>query len=357
MHTLKISIIVPVYKIKHEYLIKCLDSLSNQTADKAIYEVILVDDNNNEDECGIICDEYALKNSNFRVFHQINQGVSAARNLGITESKAPYLAFVDADDWVELNAIEIMLKAQKKYPSADLWCFIANLQYKNKTVKNSFWNKTQVFVNDEIEQLQIQMVCKQLAIFTPVFTHIGVPWAKLYTKSIIKNNDIYFDNKLKRAQDNIFNLYYMQFCNEIVYLDIPTHNYNINNDSICQHPNKNVIKQYELLHEELNKFIQIYKKDDSSFNNALNTRVLFDFNMYYRLYFKHIPYKLAKLEYKELVKNECSDVSLKQINNSGLSLKEKIYVLVLKSKSLKLLSLLNKAEEFYKKKIKKEIIN
>ena len=102
MNTPKISIIVPVYKVE-QYLRRCLDSIVAQTFTD--WECILIDDGS-PDNSGKICDEYAAKDGRFRVFHQENAGVSAARNKGLDEARGEWIAFVDSDDWVEREMME-----------------------------------------------------------------------------------------------------------------------------------------------------------------------------------------------------------------------------------------------------------
>ena len=93
----QISVIVPVYQAE-AYIRRCLDSIVNQTFQD--WECILVDDGS-KDNSGAICDEYAVKDSRFRVIHQTNRGVSVARQVGLDASKGEYIAFADPDDWVE----------------------------------------------------------------------------------------------------------------------------------------------------------------------------------------------------------------------------------------------------------------
>lgn len=100
-----ISIIVPVYKVE-AYLRRCLDSIVNQTYRNL--EIILVDDGS-PDNCPAICDEYAAKDSRVKVIHQKNAGVSAARNAGLDAAIGDYIAFVDSDDWIELDTYEVAL--------------------------------------------------------------------------------------------------------------------------------------------------------------------------------------------------------------------------------------------------------
>lgn len=108
---LSISVIVPVYKVEN-YLHRCVDSILSQTFRD--FELILVDDGS-PDCCGEICEEYAAAHPFVHVIHQENGGLSAARNSGIdwamTNSESRYLAFVDSDDWVAPEYLEMLYRA------------------------------------------------------------------------------------------------------------------------------------------------------------------------------------------------------------------------------------------------------
>lgn len=95
----KVSIIVPVYKVE-KYINRCVDSIIAQTFTD--WELLLVDDGS-PDRCGEICDEYAEKDSRIRVFHKQNGGVSSARNVGLENSNGEWIAFIDADDFVDAD--------------------------------------------------------------------------------------------------------------------------------------------------------------------------------------------------------------------------------------------------------------
>ena len=102
----KISVIIPVYKVE-QYIRQCLDSVIGQTYQNL--EIILVDDGS-PDGCGMICDEYAKKDSRVIVVHQENQGVSVARNVGIEMATGEWIMFVDPDDWLELECCEKVIE-------------------------------------------------------------------------------------------------------------------------------------------------------------------------------------------------------------------------------------------------------
>jgi glycosyltransferase involved in cell wall biosynthesis len=100
----KISIIVPVYKVE-TYLHRCLDSIVNQTFTD--WECILVDDGS-PDNSGKICDEYAEKDKRFKVVHKQNEGVAKARITAFENSTGEFITFIDSDDYIICDALEVM---------------------------------------------------------------------------------------------------------------------------------------------------------------------------------------------------------------------------------------------------------
>lgn len=110
---IKVSIIVPVYNVE-KYLPQCLDSLINQTL-KDI-EIICVNDGS-KDNSETILKAYQIKDPRIKIINQENQGLSVARNTGISAAKGEYIGLVDSDDWVDLDFYEKLYNAAKKYDS------------------------------------------------------------------------------------------------------------------------------------------------------------------------------------------------------------------------------------------------
>ena len=110
-----VSIVIPVYNVE-KYLARCLDSVVNQTFPKGKYEIICVNDNS-EDKSGEILEQYAKLYPNLKIINQEHQGLSVARNTGIKASKGKYILFVDSDDIVALNALEVLYNYAEKNKS------------------------------------------------------------------------------------------------------------------------------------------------------------------------------------------------------------------------------------------------
>ena len=100
-----VSVIVPVYN-EEKHLPRCIDSVLNQTYYNI--ELLLINDGSS-DNSGIICDEYASNDNRVRVFHKENGGVSKARNWGIHHSTGEWILFLDSDDYLMNDAIDVLL--------------------------------------------------------------------------------------------------------------------------------------------------------------------------------------------------------------------------------------------------------
>lgn len=105
-----ISVIVPIYNVE-EYLPACIKSILNQTFKDL--EILLVDDGST-DNSGKICDEYAQKDKRCIVIHQSNKGLSEARNTGLDNAKGEYISFIDGDDYIHPQMLEILYEALLK---------------------------------------------------------------------------------------------------------------------------------------------------------------------------------------------------------------------------------------------------
>ncbi|EJG3290978.1 glycosyltransferase, partial [Campylobacter coli] len=121
--------IVPIYNVE-KYLRQCLDSIIAQTL-KDI-EIILVNDGST-DNCGVICDEYALKDKRIQVIHKTNAGLGAAYNTGLEMASGEYIGFVESDDWIEPNMYE-ELYAKAKETDVDV-CLSGYFLNNNQSTK------------------------------------------------------------------------------------------------------------------------------------------------------------------------------------------------------------------------------
>ena len=192
--TEKITVIVPVYNVEN-YLEKCLDSLINQTYKNL--EIIVINDGST-DNSGEICQEYAQKDNRIVYIEKENGGLSDARNVGLDKMTGSYVTFIDSDDWVELDYVEILYKKIIEY-QADI--SVGNYYSYNEDEEtyyfhiygDSYYEK--VYDNISIfENLYESQEMKSFALISA--------WGKLYKAKLF--DYLRFD-KGKLGEDGYFN--------------------------------------------------------------------------------------------------------------------------------------------------------
>ena len=210
----KISIIVPVFNVEN-YIKRCLDSIANQSFSD--FEVILVDDGST-DKSGIICDNYATKDSRFRVVHQNNGGVSVARNTGLDIAQGQYYSFIDSDDWIEKTMYEDMLSISIKN-NADI--VVCDYRQENGN------DYTEVLCEKEMSQEELF-----LDVFGTPSLLIGACWNKLFSKSCVK--DLRFNAELTNYEDTLFLCECYMRCKKAIYLKKKYYVTTVRNDSLSR---------------------------------------------------------------------------------------------------------------------------
>jgi len=192
---MKVSIIVPVYNCE-KYIKKCIESIKAQTYKN--WELILIDDDS-KDESGRICDEYAEKNNNIYVYHIENNGPANARNIGLSYAKGTYCMFVDADDYIEKNALEILNNIiQEENQDIIFYCNYNEGYYNGEFIQNN--NKVLKFDIKSNEDMKKNFNL----LFDEFYTH--PVWNKLYNKNFIDKVGAKFPFGINSAEDFIFNM-------------------------------------------------------------------------------------------------------------------------------------------------------
>lgn len=204
-----ISVIVPIYMVEN-YLKKCIDSILNQTYKNL--EIILVDDGS-KDSCANIVDEYEKIDSRIKVIHKINGGLSDARNVGIDESTGDIICFIDSDDYINENMIEVLYKNMINTDSDISICSYLKVN-ENSEVSNNL-EKEIIKVYSSKEALS-NLYDKELDIETVV------AWNKLYRKKVW-NNIRYPKGKIHEDEYVIHNL--ILNSNKIVYSNLKLYYY------------------------------------------------------------------------------------------------------------------------------------
>jgi len=171
-----ISVIVPVYKVE-KYLDRCVASIAAQTYENL--EIILVDDGS-PDRCGVLCDQWELKDSRVRVIHKENGGLSSARNAGVAVATGAYVGFIDSDDYIHPQMFEKLYAALIEN-NADI--SICNCDYVDELTGAIDWNMRDISpVKTEV--LTREQVYEKIAVPKKGYAYYVTAWNKLYPRSI-----------------------------------------------------------------------------------------------------------------------------------------------------------------------------
>lgn len=209
-----ISVIIPVYNAQ-KYLRRCLNSVKNQTYKNL--EIILVDDGST-DRSPRICDEYARKDRRFKVIHKSNGGVSSARNVGIKISGGGYIVFVDSDDWLTRDSINI-LYTKLKNTDADLCCGNYYSVLVSGLKLNRFYSDTEFSLENFYE--------------LAAFAGGAFPaWATLFKRELIQND---FPTDVCLHEDTVFVYKYLLNCEKVATCSYGVYYYNhLSNTSLSR---------------------------------------------------------------------------------------------------------------------------
>ncbi len=219
-----ISVVIPVYNVE-KYLQECLDSVINQTYKNL--QIIIVDDGSTDDS-GIICDEYASKDSRITVVHQNNQGAGAAKNTGLELVKGDYLSLIDSDDYIESNMYESMALAMEKN-NVDIVQCLFFIDYKDTSYNRNYnfpksRNKiltTERFLFELLYDWKYAIFCN-----------------KLFKRSLLKDIRFPVGNKI---DDEFFTYQLIGNSKHILNLDMCLYHYRMRQSSVM---NNNTEEQF-----------------------------------------------------------------------------------------------------------------
>lgn len=322
---MKVSILVPIYKVPYDYLKKCIESLVNQTLKEI--EIILVDDGS-PDDCGNICDNYAKQDSRIIVIHQQNKGLSSARNAAFNRATGEYVMFLDGDDYVDLNTCELAYQVAKKNGfQIVFWDVIS--EFKNSSKYNeTFPGESRVFKSAECKLLQERVL--------DFNGKIAQVFAKLVRYDFLMDNKVFHEENLKQgAEGFVFNIKLFENATSCFYLNEGLNHWVYNDESISHTAsmdnNISIIRCFE--------FIENYINNSNNFETLQK-------KMYTRLLYVVVTtaitgcfspknknnYMGKKNEFEEFVSEPIVKKSLQQGNYKSLDIKRRIVLFLIKHK-------------------------
>ena len=190
-----VSVVVAIYDVA-SFLPTCVDSLLAQS--HAGIELILVDDGST-DASGDICEEFARRDSRVRVIHKPNGGLSDARNAGLAIATAPFVMFIDGDDWVAPVMVERMLGvATEKEADVVVAGFYVDYEDAAGAVRNS---QSRTIASQTIEP----GTGRTPELAQDLIPQLGYAWNKLYRRQLLVEEHVEFESGLSLIEDIVFN--------------------------------------------------------------------------------------------------------------------------------------------------------
>ena len=314
MENCLISVIVPVYNVE-KYLERCVKSILGQSY--KWLEIILINDGST-DNSSQLCDFFASKNKNIKLYHQTNEGLSAARNKGIELAEGDFIAFVDSDDFLHKNYFEILKKAIDVFSSTISCC-------KHQKVNGDI----QKDIDYNLETIQYECVnstwCINELLRDQSFT---TSWAKLYNKDVFQNikfpNGLLFEDMY--VTPNIFDM-----AEKISLVEIPLYYYNQEGLSIT----RSTFSKKKIIHfyNAINKWDELIENRYPTLISRSKTKLICDYLQLYNYAMQHKWNK--KNNFRFVIRSQIYKYGRKVFFNSETRLNDKIKLIFFYSGSLK----------------------
>ena len=235
MEKIVLSIIIPVYN-GAAYLRACLESILCHAV--PAMEVLVIDDGST-DETPSICDAIGQRDSRLRLLRQENRGVSAARNAGIREARGRYLAFVDGDDLIVGDILSLAVNCMTDH---DLVCWNAMYQIGDRTY--------------DLAPMELPADPLQWVIYPPETAgkYFRACWGKLFDGRLIRENRIFFDERLHIGEDAVFLLEYLKQAKKLCMLPEQGYCYRIHPGSAVRRRRPDLLSQVLLQKDYIDSY-------------------------------------------------------------------------------------------------------
>lgn len=289
-----VSVIIPVYNCE-KYLEDCVENLLSQTYKNI--EIILVNDGST-DRSASIGKQIAENNCVVQYLSQSNSGTSVARNNGLDHADGEFIMFVDADDGVKADIIQRLL--DKMDDTTDIVCCSYEIL---ETNQNEDMFSCDFQASNPIEKASFykQLMDVTYGHLNSNATAIGVPWAKLYRKSIFDDNNLRFDSELRRMQDNVMIMEAFCYARKVTYINEYLYSYRIDH-----------INSYNSYTYSDQVYLGVLKKRHEFFEQHPEYLTEDVFGYYY---YEHINYLMMSIHYITAQKEKTRKQKLESIKN------------------------------------------
>lgn len=247
----QVSVVLPVFNIREDILHQCMESVLNQTYTD--YEVILVDDGS-DNGAEMICDGYAKRDERFRVIHQENRGVSAARNAGTATAKGKWLIYLDPDDWWEADTLEVLCRCmEEQEPDVLIFSYFDNFpdrQVERRCGKDPVSGYTEAD-GALRHNMQLGLLDESVRMLPGYF---GAVWLQMINLEFLRRQHLLFPEEIRKSEDTVFNLRLLDAAARVGILDRSLYHYRRYEDSLCNRYSPDLEQTLAPVGKELYRF-------------------------------------------------------------------------------------------------------
>lgn len=255
----KVSVIIPVYNVE-PYLDQCVQSVLNQTLKEI--EVILVDDES-PDNCPAMCDEYAKQNNRVKVIHKKNGGLGYARNSGLDIATGEYVAFVDSDDFIAPNMMEVLYNTAIQYGADEVRSGVIFYEDGKETLRHDVDKVTVFRGKGEVKRFVFDYLGPAPEEYRDCKYMMSV-WLAIHSRKVIEENNVRFTSeRLTLSEDVVFGMDLFPKLNCIVCVPQCYYYYRSNPQSLTHHFSWEKYKRQEAMFEAIRERLDaVYSKED-----------------------------------------------------------------------------------------------
>lgn len=248
-----LTVIVTIYN-KKKYLVQCINSIIGQTYKNL--QIILVDDGST-DGCSKICDGFANRDFRVEVIHQKNSGLVMSRKAGLSKAKGEYCTFVDADDWIELNAYEALMN--KTLNGVDCVSYGVFREYGNKQILKTDQVSDGIYNGEQFRQL-IKNYTRKNSWYSYIFLY-GL-WSKIFRTDLLIGAYRLFDlTNIINNEDTVISLGCLTASKKICVFNKSFYHYRILDNSMSHKDYESADDNLYRVSQNLIKIANIYGID------------------------------------------------------------------------------------------------
>ncbi len=289
-----VSIIIPIYNTE-KYLDKCIKSVVNQTL-KDI-EIILINDGSTDNSSNI-CDEWEKKDNRIKVVHQENKGLFKVREFGTKLSTSNYIGFIDSDDYIEDNMIEILYDKALAHNADMVQCGV-RLFYEDDTTQDFGYEVEEILKENDTFNKIVKPYIEEDYYLQGIDSYV---WNKLYKKELIIKVLSNIENNIKLREDALINLWAYSFCEKkIILKNCYLYHYRQLPNSMSRLFKEHLFGNQKSYFNEVNKIAEMFNlrasglkiREDYAYCGLIQMIISSDINFYRKS-------KYLKRSYKEM---------------------------------------------------------